>query len=44
MLARFECRGSGHGSWVDSHGDIYLGAGDPGGTGFGGVDKYIRQT
>ncbi|MCH7706241.1 MAG: hypothetical protein IIB33_04265 [Chloroflexi bacterium] len=44
VLARFDCRGPGHGSWVDSHGDIYLGAGDPGGTGFGGVDKYVRQT
>jgi len=38
VLARFACRGSGHGSWVDAHGDIYLGVGDP-----GGVDKYVRQ-
>jgi DNA-binding beta-propeller fold protein YncE len=38
VLARFECRGPGHGSWVDSHGDIYVGLGDP-----GGVDKYVRQ-
>src|SRR5207253_1411800 len=22
VLARFDCRGSGHGSWVDAHGDI----------------------
>ena len=38
VLARFECRGMGHGSWVDSHGDIYVGLGDP-----GGVDKYVLQ-
>jgi sugar lactone lactonase YvrE len=38
VLARFDCRGSGHGSWVDAHGDIYLGVGDP-----GGIDKYVRQ-
>jgi hypothetical protein len=38
VLARFACRGSGHGSWVDTHGDIYLGVGNP-----GGVDKYVRQ-
>ena len=43
VLARFDCRGPGHGSWVDSHGDIYLGIGDPGGTGVGGVDKYVRK-
>ena len=38
VLARFDCRGSGHGSWVDSHGSIYvgLGLGEP-----GGVDKYV---
>ena len=38
VLSRFDCRGSGHGSWVDSHGDIYLGLGDP-----GGIDKFLRQ-
>jgi DNA-binding beta-propeller fold protein YncE len=37
VLARFDCRGPGHGSWVDSHGDIYLGLGE------GGVDKFVRQ-
>ena len=37
LLARFPSRG-GHGSWVDSHGDIYVGTSDP-----GGVDKYVRQ-
>ena len=36
VQARFDCRGPGHGSWVDSHGDIYLGLVD-------GVDKYVRQ-
>jgi len=38
VLSRFDCRGSGHGSWVDAHGDIYLG-GVP-----GAIDKYVRQT
>jgi DNA-binding beta-propeller fold protein YncE len=38
VLARFPCRGSGHGSWVDSHGDIYVGLSDP-----GGIDKFVRQ-
>ena len=38
VLARFDCRGPGHGSWIDAHGDIYLGLGEP-----EGVDKYIRQ-
>ena len=37
VLARFDCRGSGHGSWIDAHGDIYL-AGVP-----GAIDKYVRQ-
>jgi len=37
VLARFDCRGPGHGSWVDSHGDIYLGLGE------GGIDKFVRQ-
>ena len=37
VLSRFDCRGSGHGSWVDAHGDIYLG-GVP-----GAIDKYVRQ-
>ena len=37
VLARFQCRGSGHGSWVDSRGDIYL-AGVP-----EAIDKYVRQ-
>ena len=38
VLARFDCRGSGHGSWVDPQGNIYvgLGLGEP-----GGVDKYV---
>jgi DNA-binding beta-propeller fold protein YncE len=39
VLARFDCRGSGHGSWVDSHGDIYVGLGSPP----GGVDKFVRN-
>jgi DNA-binding beta-propeller fold protein YncE len=38
VLARFDCRGPGHGSWVDAHGDIYVGLSNP-----GGVDKYVRQ-
>ena len=37
VLSRFECRGSGHGSWIDSRGDIYL-AGLT-----GAIDKYVRQ-
>ena len=37
VLSRFECRGSGHGSWVDSRGDIYL-AGVP-----DAIDKFVRQ-
>lgn len=39
VLSRFPCRGPGHGSWVDSHGDIYVGLSDP-----GGVDKFVRQS
>lgn len=38
VLARFDCRGPGHGSWVDSRGDIYVGLSNP-----GGVDKFVRQ-
>jgi DNA-binding beta-propeller fold protein YncE len=38
VLARFDCRGPGHGSWVDSHGDLYVGLANP-----GGVDKFVRQ-
>ena len=38
VLARFDCRGPGHGSWVDSRGDIYVGLSD--GT---GIDKFVRQ-
>jgi DNA-binding beta-propeller fold protein YncE len=38
VLSRFDCRGPGHGSWVDSHGDIYVGLSNP-----GGVDKFVRQ-
>jgi hypothetical protein len=38
VLVRFDCRGPGHGSWVDSHGDIYIGLSNP-----GGVDKFVRQ-
>jgi len=38
VLARFDCRGPGHGSWVDAHGDIYVGLSNP-----GGVDKFVRQ-
>jgi DNA-binding beta-propeller fold protein YncE len=38
VLAHFDCRGPGHGSWVDSHGDIYVGLSNP-----GGVDKFVRQ-
>ena len=37
VLSRFDCRG-GHGSWVDHHGDIYVGV--PDGV---GVDKYVRK-
>ena len=37
VLSRFGIRG-GHGSWVDAHGDIYVGLPEP-----GGVDKYVRQ-
>ena len=37
VLARFGCRGPGHGSWVDSRGDIYL-AGVP-----NAIDKYLRK-
>ena len=43
VLSRFDCRGSGHGSWVDSHGDIYVGLGSPGPGTPGGVDKFVRQ-
>jgi sugar lactone lactonase YvrE len=39
VLSRFDCRGPGHGSWVDSRGDIYVGLSD--GT---GVDKFVRQS
>ena len=38
VLSRFDIRGSGHGSWVDAHGDIYTVLPEP-----GGVDKLIRQ-
>ncbi len=38
VLSRFDCRGPGHGSWVDSRGDIYVGLGNP-----GGVDKFVRR-
>jgi hypothetical protein len=38
VLSRFEVRGSGHGSWVDSRGDIYL-AGVP-----DAIDKYVKQS
>ena len=37
VVSRFECRGSGHGSWVDSRGDIYL-AGIP-----DTIDKYVKR-
>jgi len=40
VLSRFNCRSSGHGSWVDSHGDIYVAlGGNP-----GGMDKFVRQS
>jgi DNA-binding beta-propeller fold protein YncE len=39
VLSRFNCRGPGHGSWVDSHGDIYVGLSNP-----GGVDKFVRRS
>ena len=39
VLSRFEIRGSGHGSWGDAHGDIYVVLPAP-----GGVDKLIRQS
>jgi DNA-binding beta-propeller fold protein YncE len=38
LLARWTVRGSGHGSWMDAHGDIYLGVPDG-----AGVDKYVLQ-
>ena len=38
VLSRFDCRGPGHGSWVDSNGDIYVGLNNP-----GGMDKFVRQ-
>ena len=38
VLARFDCRSPGHGSWVDSRGDTYVGLSD--GT---GIDKFVRQ-
>ena len=38
VLGRFSCRGSGHGSWVDSRGDIYL-AGIP-----DAIDKYVLKS
>ena len=37
LLARWIIRG-GHGSWIDAHGDIYVGV--PDGV---GVDKYVRK-
>ena len=37
VLARFPSR-SGHGSWVDAHGDIYLAL-----TAERSIDKYVRQ-
>jgi DNA-binding beta-propeller fold protein YncE len=37
LLARWVIRG-GHGSWIDAHGDIYVGV--PDGV---GVDKYVRK-
>ena len=37
LLARWTIRG-GHGSWIDAHGDIYVGV--PDGV---GVDKYVRK-
>jgi len=37
VLSRFDCRGSGHGSWIDARGDIYL-AGVP-----DAIDKYVRK-
>ena len=37
LPARREIRG-GHGSWIDAHGDIYVGG--PDGV---GVDKYVRK-
>jgi DNA-binding beta-propeller fold protein YncE len=43
VLSRFGCRGSGHGSWVDSHGDIYVGLGNPAPGNPGGVDKFARR-
>ena len=38
VLSRFDCRGHGHGSWVDGNGDIYVGLNNP-----GGMDKFVRQ-
>jgi DNA-binding beta-propeller fold protein YncE len=44
VLSRFGCRGTGHGSWVDAHGDIYVGLGSPGPDNQGGVDKFVRRS
>jgi DNA-binding beta-propeller fold protein YncE len=38
LLARWDVRGSGHGSWISPNGDIFLGV--PQGA---GVDKYTRK-
>ena len=38
VIIRFPCRWTGHGSWVDSHGDIYPAVSNP-----GAVDKFVRQ-
>jgi hypothetical protein len=38
VQARFPCRGSGHGCWVDAHGDVYVALGE-----VGGVDKFVRR-
>ena len=37
LLARWIIRG-GHGSWIDHHGDIYVGV--PDGV---GIDKYVKK-
>ncbi len=46
VLARFNSRGgrgTGHGIWVDSHGDIFLSFGSGREAIAGGVDKYVRR-
>ena len=38
LLARWDVRGSGHGSWIDPNGDIYPCVPEA-----AGLDKYVRK-